>query len=325
MPRVSVLLTCYNHLSYLEAAIDGLLAQSFQDFELIALDDGSTDGTREWLSDRLGPKAPKPNKWEPLENRTKLVFNESNLGTYGTLNVGLAHVSGDFVAVLNDDDVWLPTKLERQVELMDAHPNVGLVHTGGEFIDAQGNRTEGSPLGFAFPKFEAGDLLLRLIYSNTIIASAVLARKRCFDELGPFDASYFGSGDWEMWLRIAERWELGFVDEPLTLYRIHGQNASHNLERIWLDDEKLRTRIAQHAPEYATRGYDPAVLNHALAHNWACLGTVSMLNGKRGEARRAYAESLRLRPGRWKSVLRLLATFLPKGAFRKTLRAGNRF
>ena len=184
MPRVSILLTCYNHLRYLPAALDGVARQTFQDFEVIALDDGSTDGTRDWLRNRAGVH--------------RVVFNEQNLGTYATLNVGLREARGEFVAVLNDDDQWAPEKLERQVALMDADPQVGLVHTDGWFIDGAGERLEGSPLGFEFPRTRSGDVLLALLYANKIIASAALVRRECFERLGGFDESYFGSGDWQM-------------------------------------------------------------------------------------------------------------------------------
>jgi glycosyltransferase involved in cell wall biosynthesis len=304
MPRVSVLLTCFNHARYLPECVESVFAQTETDFEVIAVDDRSTDGTREWLQ-----ACPRP---------LKTVFNERNLGTYATLNVGLEHATGEFVAILNDDDLWAPDKLKRQLALFDAHPKVGLVHTDGWFIDGEGKRLEGSPLGFEFPRTETGDVLLSLLYANKIIASAALVRRSCFDSLGGFNDAYFGSGDWEMWLRIAEAYEVGFVDEPLTFYRVHGENASHKLERIWRDDEMLRRWIRERAPGYESRGYGPR-LRSAMAHNSACLGTVLTLNGYPREGRRAYAESLRHEPGRFKSALRYLATFLPRAAFRKLL------
>jgi len=304
MPRVSVLLTCYNHLAYLPQCVDGIFAQTMQDFEVIAIDDGSTDGTREWLS-----ACPHP---------LKLIFNSSNLGTYATLNVALAAASGEFVAVLNDDDLWAPTKLSRQLELFERFPNVGLVHTDGWFIDGEGQRMEGTPLGFEFPQTETGDVLLDLMYANKIIASAALVRRSCFDELGGFNEAYFGSGDWEMWYRIAEKYEVGFVNEPVTFYRVHGANASHKLDRIWQDDEMLRLWIASRASAYSSRGYGSR-LTKALAHNQACLGTVLTLNGKPSDGRRAYMASLRLDPSRFKSAVRWCATFLPRSVFRKLL------
>lgn len=305
MPRVSILLTCYNHIPYLPAAVAGIQAQTFQDFEVIALDDGSTDGTREWLT-------------EHKDEKLQLVFNERNLGTYGTLNVGLQHATGEFIAILNDDDVWHPTKLEKQLALFDSHMKVGLVHTDGRFIDGNGHVTEGNPLGFAFPRTETGDVLLALMDANKIIASAALVRRECFQKLGGFNPDYFGSGDWEMWYRIAEHYDVGYVAEPLTDYRVHGTNASHKLDRIWRDDEKLREWIAERVSGYQGR-FPADDLRRAEAHNWACLGTVRTLNGDPAGGREAYRKSLALEPGRWKSRLRWLATFLPRSVFRKSL------
>jgi glycosyltransferase involved in cell wall biosynthesis len=306
MPRVSVLLTCYNHLAYLPEALAGVRAQTFTDIEVIAIDDGSIDGTREWL------EAHAPD--------CKLVFNERNLGTYGTLNRALGASTGEFVAILNDDDVWAPEKLQKQVELLDSNQRIGLVHTDGFFIDGSGRRLEGSPLGFEFPRTETGNILLALLYQNKIIASAALARRSCFDELGGFNEEYFGSGDWEMWLRIAERYLVGYVAEPLTMYRVHGANASHKLDRIWQDDQRLREWIRGRYDLYDGLGLQPAAVKAAKAHNDACLGTIYTLNGRPDLGRKAYADSIRRSPGRLKSYLRWLTTFLPRNAFQKLIR-----
>lgn len=303
MPRVSILFTCYNHIKYAPIAWQSILDQTFQDYEIIAIDDGSTDGTREWL--------------ERQQNAT-IIFNKENLGTYGTLNVGLETAKGEYIAVFNDDDVWLPKKLAMQVEMLDSNPQIGLVHTDGYFIDGEGVERHDSPLGFDFPRTETGDILLALIYANSIIASAVLARKQCFEELGGFNEEYFGSGDWEMWYRICEKYDAGYIAKPLTLYRVHGANASHKLEKIWRDDEKLREWISPRIEEYTGR-FDHNELTAARAHNEACLGTVKVLGGKAVEGRKHYKRSLSLEPSRWKSRARIMASYLPKSIFRKLL------
>ncbi|MBS1701690.1 MAG: glycosyltransferase [Armatimonadetes bacterium] len=303
MPRVSILLTCYNHKKFIPVALDSIRAQTFTDYEIIALDDGSTDGTREWLADQTG---------------IRVVFNEQNLGTYGTLNKGLDYATGEYIAVFNDDDVWMPTKLEKQVALLDSNPKVGLVHTEGEFIDGEGNIMEGEPLGFKFPRFETGDILLDLVYENKVIASAALFRRSIVDEIGGFNEFYFGSGDWEMWFRIAERYDVGCVNEKLSQYRVHGANASHKLEKIWRDDERLRDWMIPRLEDLGDR-FPNEKVQAAIAHCWAALGTVRMLNGDARSARAAYRASMHVMPGRIKNYLRFAATFAGKKVFRKLL------
>lgn len=303
MPKVTILLTCYNHVKYIPVALESIRSQTFTDYDIIALDDGSTDGTREWLSEQTG---------------IKVVFNEQNLGTYGTLNKGLDMATGEYVAVFNDDDVWMPTKLEKQVALLDNNPRVGLVHTEGEFIDGEGKVFEGEPLGFKFPRFETGDILLDLVYENKIIASAALFRRKIVEEIGGFNEMYFGSGDWEMWFRIAERYDVGCVNEKLSQYRVHGANASHKLEKIWRDDERLRDWMIPRLEDLGNR-FPKDKINAAIAHCWAALGTVRMLNGDAKSARAAYRASMHVMPGRIKNYLRYAATFAGRKVFRKLL------
>jgi glycosyltransferase involved in cell wall biosynthesis len=306
LKRVSVLLTCYNHLKHLPAALDGILGQTFSDYEVLALDDGSTDGSREWLKER------------EAEGQLRCIFNETNLGTYATLNVGLAEAKGQFIAVLNDDDLWAPEKLARQVDMMDENPKIGLVHTGGWFIGDDGERlSDPRPLGFEFPRTHTGDVLALEILYNHIIASSVLARRECFDSCGPFDPSFFGSGDWQMWLRIAQKFEIGYLDEPLTFYRIHAQNASHQRDRINEDDARIRAWIASWQAQFSDRIAAEPELHAAFAHNWACLGTERTWAGNPREGRAAYRQAIKMKPMRLKSYARWLASFLPTPLFRR--------
>jgi glycosyltransferase involved in cell wall biosynthesis len=270
---------------------------------VFAIDDGSTDGTREWLAE---------------QSDVQVYFNEINLGTYGTLNVALSRTDSELVCVLNDDDLWLPTKLQEQVDLLDSHPEVGLVHTNGHFIDGSGQQRAGNPLGFRFPTFETGDILLGLVYENKIIASAAMVRRECFRKVGVFNDAYFGSGDWEMWFRIAEAYQIGCVQSPLTLYRVHGANASHKLERIWRDDQMLREWMLPRLERLESRFPAQEVLK-AQAFNFAALGTVLKLNGDASGARRAYRESVGLDPRRWQTYARWAASYLPPRIFRKLL------
>jgi glycosyltransferase involved in cell wall biosynthesis len=306
MPRVSILLTCYNHLRHLKIAVDCIKAQTFTDYEIVALDDGSTDGTREWLTQLQRDEPSLP---------ITLYFNEKNLGTYGTLNRGLEVARGEYIAEFNDDDVWMPTKLEKQVAVLDKDTRIGLVHTGGWFIDDEGNELKVNPLGFAWPKTGTGDVLLELIPHNKIIASSVMARRECFERVGPFNTTYYGSGDWEMWYRIAEEYHVAHIDEPLTLYRVHAGSASHNYDKVADDDRRIREWMLPRILGYGGR-WPAATRRAVIAHVWACIATSRVWLGDKQGGRQAYLESLKVMPWRLKSALRYAATFLPRKAFR---------
>lgn len=306
MPSVSILLTCYNHIRFLPAAVEGILSQTFNDYEILALDDGSRDGSREWLKER------------EAEGKLRCIFNEENLGTYATLNVGLQEAKGNFIAILNDDDLWAPEKLARQVSLMQANPRIGLVHTSGWFIGNDGEHlADPAPLGFVYPSTPTGDVLALEILYNHIITSSVFVRRDCFESCGPFDPSFFGSGDWQMWLRIAQKFLVAHVDEPLAFYRVHGQNASHQKDRINEDDARIREWITGWQGEFADRVAKEQELHAAFAHNWACLGTERTWMGNAGRGRKAYGQAIRMNPRRVKTYVRWLATFLPRTVFRK--------
>lgn len=296
VPRVSVLLTCFNHAAYLPIALQSALQQTFTDLEIVALDDGSTDGTREALA-------------QIDDIRVRVLLNEANIGTYATINRGIENSTGEFVAILNDDDVWAPDKIDLQVRLMDSDPEIGLVHTGGYFIDGNGNRlVDSAPMGFIFPSLPTGRRLADLIDHNQIITSSVLIRRSVLEEVGKFDPSFYGFGDWQMWLRIARKYKVGFCPSELTLYRIHPGNSANNQARMHEDSRRIREWIST---EFTDMGAE------VQAHNWACLGTERGWLGEGRGGRAAYAESIKLNPRRLKSYARWLTTFLPTAAFRR--------
>ncbi len=292
MPKVSILLTTYNHLAHLPACLASVRAQTFRDYEILALDDGSTDGTREWLQ----ANAPE----------AKLLFHAENLGTYASLNRGLDHAQGAYVAILNDDDLWAPQKLESQLAQLESHPEFTFSHTGGGFIGPEGEPVQNNPLGFPFPNDPSGDLLPGLIERNRVIASSALIPRA---RLQPFDPSFYGCGDWHQWLRLARQGPIGFVSEPLTFYRVHPGNAALNHQKMFEDSRRIREWIAGWESEYAA---DPRpALRRAFALNWAALGVERAWLGDRRGARTAYTQSVRRAPWRLKTWARLIRSGLP--------------
>jgi glycosyltransferase involved in cell wall biosynthesis len=295
MPTVSVLIPSYNHGRYLQTALEDVFAQTYSDFEIVVVDDGSTDDSVAILQsygDRLR------------------VFVQRNRGTYATLNRLIAESTGEYLAILNSDDRWASEKLSKQVVLLGSNPQVGLVHTGGHFIDAEGQIQPGNPLGFEWPTTPTGNIIEALVRCNKIIASSVLIRRECFERLGCFNERLFGSGDWEMWFRVALEYDIAFIDEPLTSYRVHGENASLKHRRIHQDDVLVREdTIHPNEARLWKRANSRWAMRMALAHSYACLGTEHALLGHLPEARRAYFHSLKLCPWRLKSLARIVWTY----------------
>jgi glycosyltransferase involved in cell wall biosynthesis len=232
MPKVSVVCIVYNSMAYLPDTIASVLNQTFTDFELIIVNDGSTDHVIAWVSELDDP-------------RIQLI-TKPNQGIAQARNTGI-HVSrGDYLAFLDGDDLWHPAKLERQVAQFEQHQGVGLVHTHVELIDEQGRH-----LGKSLNMNIRGDARAAILVSNFIgTASAPMVKRQCFEALGEFYAhpEIAWCDDWDMWARIASRYAYGLVPQPLTRYRLHSQSASAKYQMLVPLVPKIVERLYQNAP-----------------------------------------------------------------------------
>lgn len=215
MPKVSVVIPAYNSMNYLPETIASLLAQTFTDWEAIVVNDGSTDETEQWVS-------------QHSDRRIKLISQE-NQGLSGARNTGIAHATGDYIAFLDADDLWSPTKLEKQVQCLDENPEAGLVYTWVAYIDENAR-----PTGRIFKNQAEGNVWKTLIEHNIVESGSVaMVRRECFDTCGTFDRNLRSFvEDWDMWLRIAARYPFKVVQEPLVYYRQHSTSASRNWEAM---------------------------------------------------------------------------------------------
>lgn len=298
MPRVSVLIPSYNHETYLPLALGDVFAQSFQDYEIVVVDDGSTDGSLKYL--------------QSLGSRIRL-FSQQNRGTYATLNRCIEEARSPLLAILNSDDRWMADKLEKQAAVMDKNPSIGLVHTSGHFIDGDGNRLDSNPMGFPWPRTDQSNAIELFVRYNRIVPSSAMIRKVCFERLGGFDESLYGLGDWDMWLRLALEYDIAFIDEPLTHYRVHSANASYQNQKMLIDECWIREHtIHGREADYWQRAPSRWGMRMALAHSYACLGTERAMLGRHREARQAYWQSLRRCPWRLKSLYRIAWTYFKK-------------
>ena len=235
MPRVSVILTTYRRAHLVARALQSVLAQSYPDFEVIVVDDGSPDGTRDVIARFTDPRA-------------HYIFQE-NRGLAGARNTGVRAARGAYIAFLDDDDEYLPTKLAQQVPALDEHPEYGVVYSDVYLCDAAGNRIRrvSDALGKGDPP--SGMILEALVHGNFLVSNAPLLRRECF-EVGLFDERLRMFEDWDFWLRLA--CETRFLYQPgaVACYRIHAAMMSHNRERMWSGALAVRRKI-QAMPQFA--------------------------------------------------------------------------
>jgi glycosyltransferase involved in cell wall biosynthesis len=206
-PLISVILPVFDGARFVGRALDSVFAQTHRDFEVIAIDDGSTDRTREIL-DAAGDAI--------------RVCSQPNRGAYAARNLGLRLARGELVAFLDADDAWHPRRLESQLRLIDGRPEVGLVFGDG-VIEREGVRERRTFFDRVPPR--RGHVFLPLVRENFIPQSSVLARRRCFDVVGPF-REVRRAADYHKWLQIARHYELDFVDGPVFTYALHDANLS---------------------------------------------------------------------------------------------------
>ena len=209
-PLVSVIIPTHNYAEYLPEALQSVLDQDYPLVQVIVVDDGSTDDT-------AAAVAPF------VERGVEYVFQE-NQGPGPARNEGIRRARGELIAFLDADDSWLPDKIARQVAFLEAHPELGLVGCAGFDCDS-----DLQPTGLRVaPNIESEMVFERLLVRNFVQPSGVLVRKQCLDTVGEFKNMRFGE-DWDLWLRIARLFPIGFVQEPLFRRREHPANLSFEI------------------------------------------------------------------------------------------------
>ncbi len=216
MPRVSVVIPSYNHGSYIGRSLESVLAQSHQDFEIVVVDDGSTDDSVEKIRSFDDPRV------------TLEVFPQ-NRGACVALNAAIRRAKGEFIAVLNSDDFFLPEKLALQVDCLDAHPEIGAVFARPRIVDQRDVAVHGHPMGTAFrlvTNVSRLEWLRRLLSDNVLCHPTLMVRRTCYDKVGLYNPRLAQIPDLEMWIRLCRRFEIHVLDDELTAFRVLDDNRN---------------------------------------------------------------------------------------------------
>lgn len=208
---VSVVIPAFNAEQHIKECIDSVLNQTYKNLEIIIIDDGSTDNTIDVIT-------------AYKDEKIKL-FKQKNSGSAVARNYAIKQASGIWIAFIDSDDIWLPEKLQKQLENCSDHV---WSHTDMFFYgDIYPEHTKTSDLT---PK-HSGLILKSLLIENSIGTSSVVINRKIFDELGGFNTDYRALQDWDFWLRVAEKYQVCYLDEPMVYYRVHSSSVSRNARK----------------------------------------------------------------------------------------------
>lgn len=243
-PLISIITPTYNRSYYLSGAIDSVLDQTYGNFELIIVDDGSTDDTGTLVEPYLS------------DQRIKY-FYQSNQGQSVARNKGISESNGEFICFLDSDNSWLPNKLERSLKEFWSFPNADIVYGDSILIDE--NSAE---IGRGTMKRYSGRITHHLLKDNIVSMNTTMTRRKCFDEMGCFNESDRVAEDYELWLRFSTKFEFRHISEYLGYYRIMEDQISSDKEKRFLGNERLLLKFLDQYPHAVTKEQRRKGLSH---------------------------------------------------------------
>lgn len=231
MPLISVIIPVYNGEKTIRETIKSVLSQTFTEFELIVINDGSQDRTLEIV--------------ETIQDPRLKVFSYPNAGQSTSRNRGIALATGEYISFIDADDLWTPDKLEAQVKVLQENPQAAVAYSWTDWIDESSQF-----LGKGSHITEKGEVFTKLLLNDFVAnGSNSLIRHQALVEVGGFDASVTPAEDWDMWLRLAAHYEFVAVPSPHILYRISPNSASFNVWKMEASSLKVIEKAFAQAPE----------------------------------------------------------------------------
>lgn len=293
MPKVSVIIPTRNRRVLLTSAINSVMVQTFQDFEIIVVDDGSEDNTREIVE-------------EMESKKIRYISHEIQKGEAASRNTGIMNATGDFIAFLDDDDEWLPEKLSLQIELLEKREeNVGAIYTGYLFINMENKRV------FCQKRAEVrGDISKDLLCDNVIgTPSSVLLRKQVINRIGLFDEKLPYYVDYDFFIRISKHFHFEYINRPLVKYHVHQEMLSKDPYIMLQGLEKLLEKYSNNKGD--------KVSNRFIGKQYTKIGKIFYNNENYCHSRKTFKKSILWNPFQYKGYLFLLSSFVKIDNFYK--------
>jgi glycosyltransferase involved in cell wall biosynthesis len=289
-PFISVIIPTYNRLELIKQTVDSVRAQTFRDFELIVVDDGSTDGTGAWLE---GQSDLKP-------------IYQANRGIAASRNAGAAIAHGSWLAFLDHDDLWARDKLEIQARFVQQEPHVALVA-------ARHVRLGPKVAEMRRGNWIKGDLFVKAFAESFIHTSSVMIRRDVFEQIGRFPTQYRFADEFDVWLKIAARYPIAYVDDPLVFIRFYEANTSH--DRIGVRTDTFDILTKNYDPERIPRNvYLKTMSDHDISFGRAYVGAGNLPEALKWFRRSIDRTPWRLRGWRYYLRYRIVAALRGKSA-----------
>ena len=280
-PAVSVVIATYNRANYLRETIDSILSQRFQDFELIVVDDGSTDETREMVA--------------PFGPRVRFIYQE-NRGPSAARNLGVRHARAEWISFQDSDDLCAPNHLELLYGYARCYAERGMVFANGAYLEGpEHNRETIIPAAKSCRLAERGVRLEDLFDKSIVRLQAALISKACYDAVGGHDESLRISMDLDLSFRLISRYPVAYIDEVVFSYRRHSGNISGNQELRLLENIRVIEKLLDQNGE-AKESLGKRRVAARLAYRYYRLAKGRWKTGERDKSREALREAIRLRP-----------------------------
>ena len=304
---VSVIIPAYNAAEWIGETLQSVLAQSFRDLEIIVVDDGSIDDT--------------VSVTKAFGKGVKLI-RKPHSGKSASRNAGIYAAQGEYIAFIDADDLWLPEKLELQLQMFSRNPNLGWVYSDGYLFEDKS--TKNSMTFGSISHLYNGNILCPLLLRDFIPSPTPVIRRELLDEIGCFDETLLRNEpeDWDMWLRIAARYPIGFVNHPLVRNRLHPNSLTAREGVVDTLEGKISIieRAVKRNPERLSRLKDRSVANCHVA-----AGNALALSGELFKARSMYFQAIRLAPMSGRAYVHLLISLLGKPTIYKAVQLRRRF
>ena len=268
MPKVSILMNAYNAQKYLKDAIDSIYAQTFQDWEIIFIDNCSTDDSKLIV--------------DGYDDKIKYFKTPKNIPLGEARNFGLTHCNNEYLAFLDTDDIWLVNKLEVQVDLMDKNTKLQMCYSGVIYIDENSNEKKRF-----IPQAETGYVLREQLKRYEINMQSVIIRNNIEID---FNKTMQFSPDFDLFIKIASMYDIGVIKEYLVKYRkVENSLTSKKIDRWWIETKQTLDEVFQNKPELKEKYPKEYEIAYAKVHYYKACYLISI--GNKGEATKELGNS----------------------------------